>query len=76
MCLVPDHEIEARLRDGSLVITDFMLECLTPNGYDLRVAEARLEGEESVTLGTSSPPWRGWSSPQTWRRSYGPGHHG
>ncbi len=52
MCLVPDHEIEARLRDGSLVITEFMLECLTPNGYDLRVAEARLEGEESVTSGT------------------------
>ncbi len=52
MCLVPDHEIESRMKDGSLVITDFNLEGLTPNGYDLRVAEARLEGGESVTSGT------------------------
>jgi len=51
MCLVPDHEIESRLKDGSLVISDFNSEGLTPNGYDLRVAEARLEGGESVTTG-------------------------
>jgi dCTP deaminase len=59
MCLVPDHEIESRLRDGSLVITDFSPEGLTPNGYDLRVAEARLEGGESVRCGTLIiPPGR------------------
>ncbi|MCG7845067.1 MAG: dCTP deaminase [Methanomassiliicoccales archaeon] len=52
MCLVPDHEIESMLRDGSLVITNYSAEGLTPNGYDLRVAEARLEGGESVTYGT------------------------
>ncbi len=52
MCLVPDHEIESRMKDGSLVITDYSPEGLTPNGYDLRVAEARLEGGESVTSGT------------------------
>lgn len=56
MCLVPDHEIESRLKDGSLVITDFFQEGLTPNGYDLRVAEARLEGGESVTSGTFTVP--------------------
>ncbi|HUT27418.1 MAG TPA: dCTP deaminase [Methanomassiliicoccales archaeon] len=59
MCLVPDHEIESMLNDGSLVITDFIPEGLTPNGYDLRVAEVRLEGGESVTAGTVSiPPGR------------------
>ena len=59
MCLVPDHEIESMLRDGSLVISDFDPEGLTPNGYDLRVAEARLEGGENVTSGTISiPPGR------------------
>lgn len=59
MCLVPDHEIESRMRDGTLVITDFSPESLTPNGYDLRVAEARLEGGESVTTGTFViPPGR------------------
>lgn len=51
MCLVPDHEIEARMKDGSLVIADFDPQGLTPNGYDLRVAEARIEGGESVTAG-------------------------
>jgi len=56
MCLVPDHEIASRLKDGSLVITDFIPEGLTPNGYDLRVAEARLEEGESVTSGTFIVP--------------------
>jgi len=59
MCLIPDHEIESMLKDGSLVIADFSAEGLTPNGYDLRVAEVRLEGGESVTVGTISiPPGR------------------
>ena len=39
MCVLPDHEIVERLRSGSLVITDYSPESLTPNGYDLRVAE-------------------------------------
>lgn len=56
MCLVPDHEIESRLKEGSLVITDFSPECLTPNGYDLRIAEARLEGGESVSSGVLTIP--------------------
>lgn len=51
MCLVPDHEIEARMKDGSLVIADYDPQGLTPNGYDLRVAEARIEGGENVAAG-------------------------
>jgi len=51
MCLVPDHEIEARMKEGSLVITSYSPEGLTPNGYDLRVAEARLEGGETISSG-------------------------
>jgi dCTP deaminase len=59
MCLVPDHEIESRIRDGSLVITDFSPDGLTPNGYDLRVAQVRIEGGESVISGTVViPPGR------------------
>lgn len=39
MCILPDHEILARLRAGTLVITDYSDASLTPNGYDLRIAE-------------------------------------
>lgn len=56
MCLVPDHEIEKMMHDGSLVITNYSANGLTPNGYDLRVAEVRLEGGESITSGTAIIP--------------------
>ena len=47
MCVLPDHEIVERLRSGSMVITDYHDGSLTPNGYDLRVAEVSVP---SVTL--------------------------
>ncbi|MEM0448280.1 MAG: dCTP deaminase [Methanomassiliicoccales archaeon] len=48
MCLLPDHEIERRLKDGTLTIRDYSPESLTPNGYDLRVAELSLPSEGKV----------------------------
>jgi len=42
MCILPDHEILARMKAGRLGIRDFSNESLTPNGYDLRVAELSL----------------------------------
>ncbi len=48
MCLLPDHEIEKRMRDGSLIIHDFSPESLTPNGYDLRIAELSLPSQGKV----------------------------
>ena len=48
MCLLPDHEIEQRMRDRTLVIRDFSPESLTPNGYDLRIAELSLPSEGKV----------------------------
>jgi len=42
MCLLPDHEIMEQMRSGKLRIRDFSSEALTPNGYDLRVAEISL----------------------------------
>ena len=42
MCILPDHEILARMKEGKLGIRDFVSESLTPNGYDLRVAELSL----------------------------------
>ncbi|QLH74415.1 MAG: dCTP deaminase [Methanomassiliicoccales archaeon] len=41
MCIIPDHEIVVLLRQGALVIEPFSEDGLTPNGYDLRVAEVR-----------------------------------
>ena len=48
MCLLPDHEIEKRIREGSLGIRGFSHESLTPNGYDLRIAELSLPAEGKV----------------------------
>ena len=42
MCLLPDHEIEKRMKEGSLGIREFSQGSLTPNGYDLRIAELSL----------------------------------
>lgn len=39
MCILPDHEIMANLQIGALKIDNFSEQSLTPNGYDLRVAE-------------------------------------
>jgi dCTP deaminase len=59
MCLLPDHEIERRLRDGSLGIRDFSPESLTPNGYDLRIAELSLpSGGRVLKDGIASIPPR------------------
>jgi dCTP deaminase len=59
MCIVPDHEIEALLASGRLKIAPFSGESLTPNGYDLRVSEVRVEGRESVKEGVALLPARG-----------------
>lgn len=48
MCLLPDHEIEKRMREGSLGIRDYSPDSLTPNGYDLRIAELSLPSEGKV----------------------------
>ena len=42
MCIVPDHEIIEMMESGRLVIKDYSDGSLTPNGYDLRIAEIKL----------------------------------
>jgi dCTP deaminase len=44
MCILPDHEILGRMKRGELVIHEYSDGSLTPNGYDLRIAEVRLQG--------------------------------
>lgn len=57
MCVVPDHEIVDMLKDGTLVIKDYSEAGLTPNGYDLRVAEIRLaDSQETHREGTAIIP--------------------
>jgi dCTP deaminase len=59
MCLFSDHEIQSMMQSGSLRIVGFAPEGLTPNGYDLRVAEVRREGmDESQNEGTVIIPTR------------------
>ncbi len=57
MCVLPDHEIVERLRSGSMVISDYSDESLTPNGYDLRVAEVSVPSiSTTVRDGTAAVP--------------------
>jgi dCTP deaminase len=59
MCLFSDHEIQSMMQSGSLRIVGFAPEGLTPNGYDLRVAEVRMEdNEDSEKEGTILVPAR------------------
>ncbi len=41
MCVLPDHLILSKIKDGSLGIDGFHEGSLTSNGYDLRIAEVR-----------------------------------
>lgn len=59
MCVLPDHLILSKMEDGSLGIDGFHERSLTPNGYDLRIAEIRdsngdvfHEGDVTVAPGT------------------------
>jgi dCTP deaminase len=46
MCILPDHEIERRLKDGELGIEPFTAKHVTPNGYDLTIKEILVRGQE------------------------------
>jgi dCTP deaminase len=56
MCVLPDHEIVARCQNGELKIDNFSEASLTPNGYDLRIAEISLPGKDITREGTVSIP--------------------
>lgn len=56
MCILPDHEILGRMKRGELVIHEYSDGSLTPNGYDLRIAEVRLQGGGEVREGTAIVP--------------------
>ncbi len=56
MCVLPDHEILRRLRDGEFKINDYSDGSLTPNGYDLRVAEVKMPDGSVVKEGTAVVP--------------------
>jgi dCTP deaminase len=45
MCVLPDHEIVRRTEAGELRIDNFSEGSVTPNGYDLRIAEVAVPGE-------------------------------
>ena len=58
MCILPDHEIINRMEKGSLSIEEFSPQSITPNGYDLRIAEISVRGSGSTNQGTVSIPPR------------------
>ena len=56
MCVLPDHEILERMRTGELKIEPYFDGSLTPNGYDLRIAEVSLPGGPVVKDGNAIVP--------------------
>jgi dCTP deaminase len=56
MCVLPDHEIVTRCGSGELKIDSYSEASLTPNGYDLRIAEISLPGKELVREGVAIVP--------------------
>ncbi len=56
MCILSDDDILRRMRDGSLGIEPFSERGLTPNGYDLRIAELSVRGGEIVREGVAIVP--------------------
>jgi len=58
MCILSDEEILSRMQEGTLGIEEFSERGLTPNGYDLRIAELSVRGGEVVKDGTAKIPPR------------------
>lgn len=58
MGVLSDRDIAKRMATGSLGIVPFEERCLTPNGYDLRVAEVMIpdEGDEVIREGKAVVP--------------------
>ena len=48
MCVLPDHEIIRRIDSKNMIITNYSEASLTPNGYDLRVAEVSIPSVQST----------------------------
>ncbi len=59
MAILSDRDITEGLRSGYLGISDYSDRSLTPNGYDLRIAEVSVRGDPDVKReGTVSIPPR------------------
>ena len=70
MCVLPDHEILACVSSGEIVISNFNESSLTPNGYDLSIAEILHTGERPKSaLGSGQGAPQDHVLCQHWRKS-------
>lgn len=53
------------MKNGDLSIENFNQKNLTPNGYDLTIAEIKLEGQENQNTGTVAIPPKTWFAVST-----------
>ncbi|MCL2786802.1 MAG: dCTP deaminase, partial [Methanomassiliicoccaceae archaeon] len=59
MCILSDKDILERMELGNLGISDYSERGLTPNGYDLRIAEISIRGRDGlIREGTAAVPPR------------------
>jgi dCTP deaminase len=56
MCVIPDHEIVEAVENCRIGISPFSERCLTPNGYDLRIAEISVGGKVTEIGVAKIPP--------------------
>lgn len=55
MCVLSDRDIEAMVRSGLLISSDYSPSCLTPNGYDLRISRISVQGGNDVDSAAVQP---------------------
>lgn len=57
MCVLADHEILDHIKSGKLEISEFSMESLTPNGYDLRISQISISSpKDSWNEGVATIP--------------------
>jgi dCTP deaminase len=65
MTVLSDGGILMAMKNGDLSIENFNQKNLTPNGYDLTIAEIKLEGQENQNTGTVAIPPKTWFAVST-----------
>ena len=65
MTILSDSDIKEAMEAGHISIEPFSEKCLTPNGYDLRIAEGELDGQDKMTEGVLLIPPKTWFAVST-----------
>jgi dCTP deaminase len=65
MTILSDTDIKDAMKASTISIEPFSEKGLTPNGYDLRICEGEVDGQEKITEGTLVIPPKTWFAVST-----------